>query len=241
MSASKQAEKVSREISPNDQMIYGVSVDQYIAGGKLALDLCLQALGNKVPERILDFPSGHGRVMRWLRHQWPGSDLYALEVDTDALKFCEREFGAKPIISRASIEDLELPNDVDLIWSGSLLTHFNERMWRSFLTRCVDSLRPGGVLVFTTHGRLANMLANRGDPVFGHLVNLPTLCEGYRQTGFAYQDYDPAYPVYGLSFSSPSWVARQIEPLRYAKIINFIEGGWGYQDVIALQKLPTPI
>lgn len=129
---------VSRVISNNDHMALGVGVDQCLGGGKIALDLCTKILAGRTPERILDFPSGHGRVMRWFRHQWPKADLYAVEVDADALDFREREFDAKKIISCPEIESLELPSDVELIWSGSLLTRFNWHMWESF---CLAVLR----------------------------------------------------------------------------------------------------
>lgn len=232
---------VSRIISPNDQMVGGATVDQYLAGGKLALDYCVAALGGVTPRRILDFPSGHGRVLRWFHQRWPDADTYAVEVDRDALAFCEKTFGAKPIESKADIESLDLPEDVDLIWSGSLLTHFNEAMCRAFIDRCIRCLRPDGVLVFTTHGRLAVMLADRRDPMYGPHVNLEKLCDTYRKTGFAYEDYDPQYPVYGLTFSSPSWIAKVIEGQRMVRLISYTEGGWGHQDACAVRKLATPI
>lgn len=94
-----------------------------------------------------------------------------------------------------------------------------------FLSRSIESLRPSGALMFTTHGRIADMLTRRGDPILGPLVNLKNLCENYARNGFAYQDYDSAYPVYGLTFSLPSRIMRKIEQLSYAKVVHFIEGG----------------
>lgn len=235
------SQNVCSTISPNDQMMGGATLEQYLHGGRLALNICLDALGEDQPHRIVDFPSGHGRVMRWLRHNWPKSDIYAVEVDGDALDFCSETFGAMPIPSTARLHDLALPTDVDLIWSGSLLTHFNEPMWDAFLTRTIDALRPGGMLVCTTHGRLAMMLAERRDPVFGTLIDLAPLCDEYKQTGFSYRSYDPAYPTYGLSFSSPSWVIRKFEAYRFVKIRTFREGAWSYQDAFVLEKLSTPI
>jgi hypothetical protein len=55
-------------VSANDQM--ASDFDEYIAAGRTALSLCQTAMRTKVPRRIIDFPSGHGRVARWIKREW---------------------------------------------------------------------------------------------------------------------------------------------------------------------------
>ena len=209
--------------------------------GRLAVDICKKVLPRD-PRKIVDFPSGHGRVMRHFRAHWPAAEIHAVEVDPDALGFCREAFGAHPIQSGAELRAVPLPSNVDLIWSGSLLTHFPKHMWTAFFDLCIAALAPDGVLVFTAHGRIAAMLAGRGDPVFGNLVDVKALYRRYVENEFSYSDYDPKYPVYGLSLASPAWMMRQLQAYPNIKITLFSEGGWGgYQDAIAIQKLPHPI
>lgn len=231
---------VIETLSKNDQMFSG-NIEEYLGGGEMALNFCLNALEGNIPAVIVDFPSGHGRVLRWLKSQWPGSQLHAVEIDDDALAFVSSTFNAMPIKSTPKLTDIQLPKNTDLIWTGSLLTHFNSVMWDEFLQITIESLKPGGILAFTIHGRIAMMLAERRDPVFGNLFDLAPLCDEYYETGFSYRDYDPKYPTYGLSFSSPSWVMKKLEAYRNIKIKRFLEGAWGYQDILAVEKLESPI
>jgi SAM-dependent methyltransferase len=228
-------------ISPNDQMKGAASAEEYFKAGASALELCVDALKGRAPQKIVDFPSGHGRVTRWLGQRWPSASLYAVEIDDEALTFCQTTFGAEPIRSTPGFASLDLPQDADLIWSGSLLTHMNVDAWRSFLRLAVAALAPGGVLVATTHGRLATMLAKQGSSIYGSLIDVKALAKTYGSAGFAYDDYARDYPTYGLSFSSPQWVLGELQSILDAKITYFREGGWGYQDAFALEKLRGPI
>ncbi len=227
-------------ISPNDQMKGDSPSEDYFRAGSSALELCLDALKGRTPQTIVDFPSGHGRVMRWLRQKWPAAALYAVEIDDEALTFCQTTFDAEPIRSTPGFATLELPQNVDLIWSGSLLTHLNVDAWRSFLRVAVAALAPGGVLVATTHGRLATMLAKQQSAIYGTLIDVKELARTCGEVGFAYDDYARDYPTYGLSFSSPKWVLGELQSILDVKITYFREGGWGYQDAFALEKLAGP-
>jgi SAM-dependent methyltransferase len=224
-------------ISPNDQMKGSSPSEEYFKAGSSALELCLDALKGRTPQVIVDFPSGHGRVLRWLRQRWPSASLHAVEIDDDALTFCQQTFDAEPIRSTPGFASLQLPQNADLIWSGSLLTHLNVDAWRSFLRLAVASLAPGGALVATTHGRIATMLAKRGDPIYGSLIDTKELAKIYATSGFAYDDYARAYPTYGLSFSSPKWLLGELQSIPDVKITYFRESGWGHQDAFALEKL----
>ena len=42
----------------------------------------------------------------------------------DGVEFCATAFDAEPILSREPLWDADIGDGYDLIWSGSLLTHF---------------------------------------------------------------------------------------------------------------------
>jgi len=230
---------VSKSISAKDTMLSGNATDDYFAVGSSALELCKRILQTRVPRRIIDFPSGYGRAMRWFRAEWPESEIYGVETDADALAFIESEFGASPVLGDAHL-NMKIPVDADLIFSGSLLTHFDDWQWDRFIPLCVNALAPDGTFVFTTHGRIAALMAKRRDPLFGDLIDTEALYYEYEAAGFAFRPYAADYPTFGLSLSSPEWVMRRLQRLPSVKIVAFEEGGWG-QDVYALRRNPWPL
>ena len=230
---------VSRVISPDDTMLDASGVDAYLEIGRNALEHCKRALKGRTPKRILDFPCGYGRVMRWFRHEWPGAELHGVETDSRCLDFVERSFGAKPVQADARL-NMTVPSDVDLIFSGSLLTHFDEWQWRIYIEMCVDALSKDGVFLFTTHGRIASVLAKNRHPVYGDLVDTRELFERQKATGFSFLPYDIAYPTFGITLTSPAWIMGLLQAMPNVKVIGFEEGGWG-QDIWAVQRAPWPM
>ena len=212
----------------------------YYAGGGAALEVCERHVGDI--RAIIDFPSGHGRVMRWFKLRYPRAKLYAVEVDTDALKFVSQTFGAEPIIANGNLE-MDLPKDVDLIFSGSLLTRFDDWQWRRFLEMSLESLATNGFLVFSTHGRVAALLARARDPVYGEIIDTAELYRIYEKTGFAFLPYGAANRTYGLTLTSPQWIMSELEHHPLAKIVGFEEQGWGsgHQDIVVIQKNAWPL
>ena len=221
-------------LSDKDQMSQG-DLEEYLAVGENGIKLCIEALGGKEPKTILDFPSGHGRVLRWMKNQWPEATIYAAEVDGDALDFTTKAFGSTPIQDDGHL-NMKLPSNLDLIFSGSLLTHFDDWQIEKFLNVCIDALAPGGVLVFTAHGRVASLLAKKKHPVYGELIDTEELYKRYLKGGFSFIPYSADYPTYGLTLTSPEWIVSKITKIPMARITSVQEAGWGHQDVYFVQK-----
>jgi SAM-dependent methyltransferase len=231
--------EVSRVISPLDTMLDKGQEEAYFSVGKGALEHCKTALRGRTPKRVLDFPSGYGRAMRWFAHEWPEAELFASELDSRCLDFLEKNFGARRVQAHDRL-DMKIPGNMDLIFSGSLLTHFDEWQWDIYLPMCASALSEDGVFVFTTHGRIAALLAQDRHPVYGTLVDTADLYERYLETGFAFSPYDANYPTFGLSLSSPEWIMRRLQKMPGIKVIGFEEGGWG-QDIWTVQRNPWPM
>ena len=212
--------------------------EKYFEAGKLALALCKKYLGEVRPHCIVDFPSGYGRALRWFRNEWRSAEIFAVETDERALGFVRSHFNAIPLISDANLR-VSLPDNVDLIFCGSLLTHFDEWPWDIFFDKCVLSLEVDGCLIFTVHGRTHASLVKDNPKFFGEGIDGKKLYEDYERSGFSYLPYSADYPEYGISLSSPEWIFRKLQKISYGKIIGFEEQGWG-QDVIAIRKKPWP-
>ncbi|MEA2870286.1 MAG: hypothetical protein QOH67_262, partial [Hyphomicrobiales bacterium] len=232
--------QISDAISPHDDM-FVPNVEgnfaHYMSVGRSAIDIIVSALvvaGDPQVNNILDLPCGGGRVTRHLRAFFPNATLYVSDLAKEKEKFVLQSFGANQAEENPDFL-IPPPRTYDLIFVGSLVTHFDEPRFRQAITWFVDSLSPKGLLVLTTHGRRHNYMQNK---VTNYIA--PVLWrnaqKGYDQTGFGYVEY-PDIPNYGLSASSPSWIAKVMEGFTATRLLAFHEAAWDHhQDVVVLQR-----
>lgn len=228
-------ERIDRSIAPEDGMLLG-GEEHYFSCGASAWRCIAQALlaaGAPSPRRILDFACGHGRVMRALRAGFPDAKICACDVDRPGVDFCAETFGAVPVYATETPAGIELPGTFDLIWCGSLLTHMSQHRWPGYLELLSGALSPGGVLVFSTHGRRQ---AESMDDNLQRDPSLAGILSDYRTTGFGYT----GPPAYGASLSSPSWVLYQLGAFPELRLLSYEESGWDdHQDVVACVRRPV--
>jgi SAM-dependent methyltransferase len=231
----------STVVSPNDHM-WATSPRYYYEIGLSAMSCITRGieLASVTPTSILDLPCGHGRVCRMLRAAFPNAHITACDLDRDGVTFCAEQFDAEPVFGREDIRELSLPRTFDLIWCGSLFTHLDRDRWQHFLEFFASHLKPGGVLVLTTHGRQPVQWMLDGTFNYGLTrQEQHALVEGYATEGFAY--VTPANQEFGLSLSSLAFVSAQIEQLASMKLIGLQEAGWaGHQDVVTCVRPLVP-
>jgi SAM-dependent methyltransferase len=232
---------VSRDIAPGDEMFTGNAEHYFDVGASAAR--CIESalhtarLPRSSIRRILDLPCGHGRVMRFLQQAFPQAELTACDLNADGVAYCAKAFGAVPVVSKEDVGAIPLAGGYDLIWCGSLLTHLTEAKCADFLRLFHRVLRPGGLAVFTTHGRLCEReLAAGKNRHQLEPAQIATLLAQYRTTGFAYVDY-VSHPGYGFSLSHPAFVLnRLIDPAGW-RLVGYHENGWDQrQDAVCLRK-----
>ena len=231
----------STVISPNDHM-WKTGQPWYFEVGLSALE-CIKrmlATANITPTSILDLPCGHGRVCRMLRMAFPDAHLTVSDLDRDGADFCAEAFRAEPLYSCEDIRDVTTSRSFDLIWCGSLFTHLDCNRWDPFLRFFAAHLRPGGLLVFTTHGRRPIQSMVEGLASYGLTAQEQRiLLQHYVTDGFGF--VSPRNQAFGISLSSPAFVCAEVERRRNLKLIGLHEAGWyGHQDVVACVKLSTP-
>ena len=231
---------VAPEISPNDEMYLG-GESWYFPVGQSAidcLDCALKAARKPISsvQRILDLPCGHGRVLRYLRAAFPQAEITACDLLRDGVDFCAKTFGAIPVYSQDEPSRIPIPPEsFDLIWVGSLLTHLDQDRWRGFLTAFRSFLRPGGVLVFTSHGHGAYQRVLAGPDYFAITEQQKLLIlDRYARQGFGYVQYPPLEGYYGLSLAKPTWVIDCIREFEDLKVALLSEKGWAdFHDIYA--------
>lgn len=186
----------------------------------------------------LDYGCGYGRVLRHLVMVVRPSVVTVCDIDRAAARFCGREFGVRAV-GAASPNDLDA-STYDLIFVGSVLTHVSEVVGRSILAGLVDRMRPGGVLVFSTHGRHSLLLTH--DPALATVTDGATLSSEFENSGYAYSPYwHYGVADYGLTWYAPESVADLGERWTLSlKLLRSECGVWGAakQDLWAFRKLP---
>lgn len=236
---------VSTRVSPLDDMLDHGTLHIYFDIGASAMgeiEVGLNAAGAPPPSSVLDLPSGFGRVMRHMRAKWPRAQLSAMDLQHEGPRFCASEFGATPVFSAEPLWSVDAGDGYDLLWSGSLLTHFDAAHWQPTITYFRDRLRPGGTLIFTTHGDLTiRLIAGEADAVaalrpligdYGLGAQAAPLAGQARTSGFAYWQYPNVDLSYGISFSTPEWVRRAVDAVGGLEFVRMSPAGWfGHQDV----------
>lgn len=230
---------VSWAIMAGDHMFNPRDPKHYERVGESAMRNIFSALllaNAQEPRAVLDFACGSGRVSRWLRVAFPDAVFDVSDVRDDSLAFCTSAFGCTAWRSSDDLDAVSAPRSYDLIWSGSLLTHLSERASILFMRKFAQWLTPGGVAVFTTHGRKAAENMRSGIAKYIPPEQNAGVLSAYDQTGYGYVPYAPGRDI-GFSMNSLGWLVRQTEALGL-RLLLAAEHSWdNHQDVIAIQKV----
>jgi SAM-dependent methyltransferase len=241
-------------ISSADEMWNGLGKEQteyarlhYMYGGRSALKNIIDALITAdvgLPNAILDFPSAHGRVTRFLKASFPESEIWTGDLNREGVDFCVSRFGAIPFYSKANLLEVSLPRQFDLIWCGSLASHLPEDQCKVLFKRLLDALAPNGILCITTCGR-GMQWAHENVFKTIHDAGYQKICHDLKTQPFGFAPYDYRYgqyaatESYGMAFIYPAWVERNVLTSPEIQVLLFREKAWhGAQDVWCLIKRP---
>lgn len=232
-------DRVSRAVSPDERMPAD-NLDVYFDVGRSALraiQLAQELTSAPDFASILDMPCGHGRVARWLRAAYPAAQLTACDLLPDGVDYCARAFGARPVHSAMQPDASMFDDTYDLIFVGSLLTHVDADRWDRFIDLWWALLRPGGLLIVTTHGdHVAERM--RGGELYGYPpLSIERLLRTYEHARFGFLEESPTSINYGITVSKPDWVLQRLLRCEGAGVVLYAERLWDrHQDVAAIAK-----
>ncbi len=174
---------------------------------------------------FLEFAAGHGRLTRHLAKVMPPGALTVSDVVPGSVAFLRERWPVKGFVSAARPEDMQTPEEYEVVFVLSLFSHLPGATWISWLRRLHGAVAPGGLLIFSTHGERAAR-ANGID--FG-------------PEGFAYFASSESSVLdsadYGTTFTSAAFVEQAIGGIAPREPITHIPAAfWNYQDAWILPR-----
>jgi len=176
---------------------------------------------------LLEFASGYGCVTRHLTNHLAPLSIVSCDIHEEACAFIESAIGIKTILSATKPEDLGVHSDsFDSVFALSFFSHMPDRTWGRWLKSLFDKVKPGGYLIFTTHGMTT--WKNIGRP--------PISDSGiWFAPSSEQKDLDVA--DYGCTIVTPEYVKQVIGNELHQDVLLMIEADWwGHQDLFVVKK-----
>jgi len=135
----------------------GISRDEFAAVGRDGSTTLLAAFeaarkpGRAYPD-WLDFGCGCGRLSRWMAGAAPVTRLTGVDVDAALIRWARRYLAGQYSLMAPGPPLPFGPESFDVVYAISIFTHLDEREQNAWLEDLRRVLRPGGLLLATTHG-----------------------------------------------------------------------------------------
>lgn len=177
------------------------------------------------PLSILEFASGYGCVSRHLVKQF-GRSVTPCDIHPAASAFLKEKIGMEPLQSTRQPEAFAPGKSFDIVFALSFFSHMPHATWARWLHTLFNAVRPGGLLIFTTHGLISGKFF--GNPALN--------ADGYWFRAESEQK-DLDVTQYGQMIVTPAYVFGRISTLPEASICFFERASWwGHQDTYVVQK-----
>jgi SAM-dependent methyltransferase len=147
-------------------------------GRKCAIDLknSLSLIGRNLQDfnNVLEFGCGCGRVLRFLYDLPERCHISGTDIDREAIEWCRSNLPRFSFAVNNPFPPLPYPTgSFDLVYAISVFTHLDEDYQFAWLTELKRVLKPGRILIATTHGAFAREWDSRKGLL--SLVELETL------------------------------------------------------------------
>lgn len=104
-------------------------------------------------ETILEWGCGPGRLIRHMGRLFPDAKVIGTDYNPKTIDWCKDNLDDVEFHLNGLMPPLPLPDDsVDATYNFSVLTHLSVEAQQAWVAELYRVLKPGGVLVGTTHG-----------------------------------------------------------------------------------------
>ncbi|WP_293336579.1 methyltransferase domain-containing protein [Microcoleus sp. CAWBG58] len=200
--------------------------------------------------KILDFGCGWGRMIRFFLKDIVPDNLYGIDVNSEMIDICLKKVSQ----GNYSVGTPEPPtnfadNSFDVVYAYSVFSHLSESVHIKWVEEFSRVLKPGGILIVTTHARRFIELCRSLRGQNHEFAWYNALAKSFMDTDAAFADYDngkflysatgggSALPAsfYGEAVISPGYVKR--EWTKYLTFCDFVDDPAKLnQAVIVMQK-----
>jgi len=184
----------------------------------LAEDLARVGSSLDAVTRGLDFGCSSGRVVRVLQAAHPSAEWHGVDPNAGAIAWARVHLPGIEFRESAQDPPLDYPDETfDLVVAISIWSHFGEAAAVRWLHEMRRIVRPGGLLILSTHGlQSVAYYAATGERSGLQLDQIRR--ELYRR-GFWFApefgeqgDWGVKHPDWGTAFFTPEWLARLALP-----------------------------
>jgi SAM-dependent methyltransferase len=203
---------------------------EFQAVGEQAVADVLRAYRAARPEgnddgRWLDYGCGSGRILLQLKRAGV-ADLWGVDPDRGAIRWLRRRYGAGRFTELpASFPLAFAAGSFDVVLAISIFTHMDEAEQLATLAEIARLLRPGGLLIASTHGR--ELLVTRGDLTPGQIVQLDTHGFLFAAGGGPFNENSTFHSAGYLAATWGRWFERRL---------SLPKGLMNYQDLSVWRK-----
>lgn len=203
----------------------------------------LESVGVKIEEveRVLDFGCSSGRVVRVLSAAYPEVHWTACDPNGPAIGWAKAnlpgvEFYINPQEPPLPVEQ----GSLDLVYAISVWSHFAPELGLRWFDEMRRVIRPGGHLVFTTHG--VQSVAFYADGGIRPAEQAEEMLRALYTRGWWYAaefgdegDWGVVNRAWGTAFINPEWILTKLCPLW--RVLEFAPGrNLENQDVYVLER-----
>ena len=176
--------------------------------------------------RLFEFASGFGCMTRHLKKRVSEAQVVACDIHKEAVPFLRRKIGVGAKRSSDVPEKLRMLRKSDVVLAVSFFSHMPKETWTRWLAALARQVRPGGLLMFTTHGQTSMPLTGAKELDDDGFWFIPQS-----------EQHDLKGAVYGSTVTSEAYVRRQIETIPEMKLKQFKPGFWfKHQDLYVLER-----
>jgi len=178
------------------------------------------------PVDLLEFASGYGCVSRHIPSTIPLCNLTACDIHEQATSFLKDKLDINVVLSSSIPEDLHIGNKYDVVFALSFFSHMPKTSFSRWIQRLASFVKPGGFLIFTTHGMVSRKVC------FGDC-----LLDG---DGFYFhpssEQKDLSKSEYGNAVAASKYVFSLVDNSPMLSLKLFHEGyWWGHQDLYVVK------
>lgn len=176
---------------------------------------------------LLEFASGYGCVTRHLSRELAPVNIVSCDIHEAACTFIESALGVKAMRSATRPEELGIENNsFDVVFALSFFSHMPERTWGRWLKTLFDKVKPGGYLIFTTHGMTT----------WGNLGK-PAIPESGIWFAPSSEQKDLDVADYGSTIVTPEFVNKAVENFLHQSVLRMDAADWwGHQDLYVVRN-----